>query len=376
MRVLHIAGGFAQHALYEQLIQHLHDLGLIQTVFAPVRSTVEELYQPADNTPSLSYKFRNILTPKHRVFFRRKIQTIYSELLKAVDPSQFDLIHAHTAYSDGAVAHQLRKQFGIPYLIAVRNTDLNVFMRLRPDLRGRLYAVLRGASGIVFLSPAYRSEFLSRLSHDLRGIVENKSVILGNGIDAFWLEQHRETRIDSKDTTRLLYVGNFSRNKNVENILEATRILAKRIPLHLTLVGGGGKREYRIRKKVHGGRYPYACFVGRVDNRCELRAIYRNHDIFVMPSFTETFGVVYLEALSQGLPIVHSQGQGVDGYFPPDTVSEAADPHDVNSIAACIQSLATRLKRVRPICVREAKKFSWDIIASQYNEFYRLSARK
>jgi glycosyltransferase involved in cell wall biosynthesis len=42
---------------------------------------------------------------------------------------------------------------------------------------------------------------------------------------------------------------------------------------------------------------------------------YRNSDIFIMPSYNETFGLVYIEAMSQGLPIIYTQNEGVDGYF-------------------------------------------------------------
>ena len=47
----------------------------------------------------------------------------------------------------------------------------------------------------------------------------------------------------------------------------------------------------------------------------EVIKYYNQSDIFVMPSLHETFGLVYAEALSQGLPIIYSQGQGIDGFF-------------------------------------------------------------
>ena len=372
MKVLHIAGGFAQHPLYSQLIRHLHAIGHHQTIFAPVRSTAELSRQPPDEVDTLEYKFRHILKPVHRILFRTKIRTIYRELVECVDPAQFDLVHAHTLFSDGAAALRLHQRFDIPYVVAVRNTDLNFFMRFRPDLRRILRSVLSGASRVVFLSPAYRRAFLLRLQPDLREIVEEKSIVLGNGINSFWLEDHPTPVRDSSTPLRVLYVGEFSQNKNVDSILHATAALEKRVPVQLTLVGDGGRTENRIRTAIDNGKYPFAKFLGRVHNRGELRSIYRDHDIFVMPSFRETFGVVYIEALSQGLPIVHSRGQGVDGFFPPGTVSEAVDPYSVESIAAGIESVAARLEQVRPVCTSTAREFSWEAIALQYEELYRI----
>ena len=90
-----------------------------------------------------------------------------------------------------------------------------------------------------------------------------------------------------------------------------------------------------------------------------------------MPSFKETFVVVYLEALSQGLPVIHSREQGVDGLFQPGTVSEAVEPKSVHDIARSVETLAKRVDRIRPACIREAQKFGWDSIASRYGDIYR-----
>jgi len=147
------------------------------------------------------------------------------------------------------------------------------------------------------------------------------------------------------------------------------------MPVELTLVGGGGNGDAQIRRSLAGGKYPFAKFVGRIDDRNELRELYREHEIFVMPSLTETFGVVYLEALSQNLPILHSQGQGVGGFFIQSRVSEAVDPLDPNDIARGIEHLYERLDEIRGQCFGEASRFGWARIATQYDELYRAVRR-
>jgi glycosyltransferase involved in cell wall biosynthesis len=371
LKVLHIAGGFAQHGLYIDLVRHLRDVCRFQLVFAPVRSAAEMSRQPPDEPGAVTYDYRHMLRPYHRVFFGTKIHTICRQIVKSINPSEFSLIHAHTLYSDGAVALRLHKRFSVPYIATVRNTDLNIFMRFRPDLRWVARAVLRRARQIVFLSPAYRQQFLSRLHNPLREEVKQKSIVLANGLDSFWLEPFSKPTRDSGSQLRILYVGDFSDNKNVPNLLRAADVLAKRMPIQLTLVGGGGSGDRQIRNAIASDNYPFARIYGRVDDSLELRSLYRDHDIFVMPSFKETFGVVYLEALSQGLPIVHSRGQGVDGFFPPGTVSESVDPHSIDNIAASIELLAERLEKIRYICTNEARKFAWNSIALQYEELYR-----
>jgi glycosyltransferase involved in cell wall biosynthesis len=144
--------------------------------------------------------------------------------------------------------------------------------------------------------------------------------------------------------------------------------------VHLTLVGGGGDAEPAVRQAATAAG-DLVSWRGRVEDRAALRDVYRDHDVFVMPSFTESFGVAYVEALSQGLPIVHARGQGVDGLFPPDTVSEAVQPASPDAIAAGIMRLADRALRVREACVAAARTFDWERIARTYAGRYAEIAR-
>jgi glycosyltransferase involved in cell wall biosynthesis len=123
------------------------------------------------------------------------------------------------------------------------------------------------------------------------------------------------------------------------------------------------------------GDYPFARCLGRINDLPRLRETYRRHDVFVMPSFVETFGVAYIEALSQGTPIVHTRGQGVDGYFQAGTVAEAVDPQDVRSLADAVERLVVRPQASPERCVEQARRFDWSEIAGEYHGLYRAASR-
>ena len=69
--------------------------------------------------------------------------------------------------------------------------------------------------------------------------------------------------------------------------------------------------------------------------------IMKRYDAFVMPTLRETYGLVYIEALFAGVPVLLSKGRGIDGYFKAGDIGYACDPQDVQDIAAGIEHLLT-----------------------------------
>ncbi|SPD74602.1 conserved hypothetical protein [uncultured Desulfobacterium sp.] len=368
-KVLHICSDFPNHNIYTQLVTHLEDINVFQIVYAAVRTKAEAAWKATAPT-NIEFHLRYILRPHHRLFFRTKIRKVVQDLCSQVDLFNVGLIHAHFLYSDGAVALQLKKKYGIPYIVAVRNTDINYFKRYRPDLSWLADEVLMEAGLVIFLSPVYRLNLLARLRTRLFMLLDKKSIVVPNGINSEWLISTQPRYDLSGDVLRLIYVGNFSKNKNIPVILKAVSILAAKQTVQLTLVGGGGNGHREVQQLLSSGKYDFATYLGRVESRQRLRAIYRENDLFVMPSFEETFGVVYIEALSQGLPIVYSRGQGVDGYFVPGTICEVVDPRNPSDIARKIEILANRRQDIAQECMIQARRFEWCKIAKTYRGIY------
>ena len=165
--LLHICSDFPNQHIYMQLINQLRALGEKQFMFSAVRSDAEAKKQPLDDSMCVRYSIQNILHPWHIPLFRTKIKMIKKALCQTVDVKSFSIIHSHYLYSDGAVALQLKKEFGIPFISAIRHTDLYYFMRFRPDLCLIARDVLRQASALVCLTPTYREAVLARLPTSL-----------------------------------------------------------------------------------------------------------------------------------------------------------------------------------------------------------------
>ena len=87
-----------------------------------------------------------------------------------------------------------------------------------------------------------------------------------------------------------------------------------------------------------------------------------------MPSIHETFGLVYIEALSQNLPVVFTKGQGIDGLFD-ESVGVGVNAFSVEEISEAIKKILKNPKGYnnKQICFND---FNWDIIAGKYNNYY------
>lgn len=370
----HICSAYAQQALYPSMLRAISAEEMKQFMYVPVRTEEELNVGRIDDDPKILFRFVNILQRHHRVMFRSKISRVLEDVLDHSPVREYKLTHAHFLYSDGAVALALHRKIGLPYIVAVRNTDLHAFMRLRPDLSSMRDDILRHASRVVFLSPAYLEKLTSRLPAFLQDLVTGKAITIPNGLDPEWLNDLNEVvedRTDFDHTLKLLYVGDFSTNKNISGILSALDILQTQRPTSLTVVGGGRDAGNRVRALLNSYSCKGVSFHGRITNRDRLRLLYRTHDVLVMPSFYETFGMTYIEALSQGLPVVHSVGQGIDGYFAGNTVAAAVNPADAHSIAMGVLSVAGRLPWVRNECLEAARRFDWRLIGESYREIYR-----
>ncbi len=132
---------------------------------------------------------------------------------------------------------------------------------------------------------------------------------------------------------KLISVGNLTPEKGFSYLIEAVKILTdKGLDLQLVIVGKGTERaalNARIRALGLGGSIWLA---GGLDNHI-VRNLYQHFDLFVLPSYSETFGIVFLEAMDAGLPVLGIEGQGIHGLFEEGREALFAQPRDAASLA-------------------------------------------
>jgi glycosyltransferase involved in cell wall biosynthesis len=358
MRILQIANGYLDNRLYQLLFADLAGKGAEQTVFVPVS---KKLSPSCEGNVHIVPCFDQL----DRALFFLKQKKMLSWLEGNI-PMHFDVIHAHTVFSGGYAARQLQKKYGIPYIVAVRNTDVNVFFKYMVHLRKTGLDILRNASKIIFLSPAYREQVLRDYVplKDLEAIAA-KSEVIPNGIAELFFQQDAQPKT-LEGRLKLIQVGRLMKLKNPELTAKAVEILRNRgRDVELTLVGGVLDECYRPLLQKD--------YVNWFDNCPQEEVIghLRAADIFVMPSHVETFGLAYVEAMSQGLPVLYTAGQGFDGQFPEGEVGYAVSDSDAEGLANSIEKVVENYEILSQNAVSGAKKFRWDTIGSRYAELYR-----
>ena len=303
-----------------------------------------------------------------RYFFYIKHKKILSDIEKNFKIENFDVMHAHSLFSNGYIAMKLKEKYNIPYIVAVRDTDLNLFFKHLKHLRKLGLKILKEAEKIIFLSEPYRDYLIdSYIPEDLRDMISIKSIVIPNGINKFW---HKNVginkHINKKQKLKLLYVGAISKRKNISSTIKAIQVLRdKGYEIEYTVVG-------KIVDKHLFDSFKDLEFIKYVEpvSKEKLIEIYRDNDIFVMPSLTETFGLVYAEAVSQGLPVIYSKGQGFDGHFEEGAVGYSVSCFDYKDIADNIIRIVNNYEEISNNCINLFEKFNWDRIALEYTELY------
>lgn len=374
--ILHITNDYANSTVYKNLISNLDNNGVEQIVYTPVKSETSiggNLIELKEKNSKIIYS--NILNMHvDRVLFNVKINKIYKDVHSKVDFSKIKLIHAHTWFSDGAVALKLHKEFNIPYIIAVRGSDLNQFWKL-PHLKNKGLEILQHATKIVLITARYQERLLElEQVKKLGNSIESKTVVITNGLNSYWLENVKPRKTKLNAPINLLYIGVFTEAKNVSKLLKSVGNLVKiGVNCKLTIVGAGGNREREVLKVIENKTH--INYLGKIYDKEELKTIFSESDIFTMPSIRETFGLVYGEALSQGVPVLYSENEGIDGVFD-ESIGIAVNPHSVESIADGIKEMIENYSDFNFDPKKIVEKLDWKVITIKYVELYKETQSK
>ncbi|MEJ5961305.1 glycosyltransferase family 4 protein [Pedobacter immunditicola] len=298
--------------------------------------------------------FKGLLIKIGYYMNRRKL----GELIKK---HQIDLVHAHDIKLNAGIAYHLYKDTGMPYVVTTRKLG-------KLKLNKTLIQYLRRAQAVINLG--FSQQALAAPYHQ-------QNYIIPHGIDGRFLAQEkdygREEQPAPAAPLKIVSLCRLLKWKNIDQVLFALEQLDGDFIYDIYGDGPDLTRlknilsTLRIREKVNfKGHLPYE----------QVPQTLVSYDLFVLPSYREMFGRVYIEAMACGLPVIGAKNCGVDGYVENGVEGFLVNHLDIDEIAAAIKKFMNNAA-LRKTMGENAKalsaEFSWEQIIKKIDAVYRQS---
>ncbi|OGO56030.1 MAG: hypothetical protein A2V85_02585 [Chloroflexi bacterium RBG_16_72_14] len=356
-----LPGGVTQHVryLYENLRQRGHDVRILTSSHGLQRASEGDVIRlgkgfsmPANGSVgTVTVSFRYI-----------------SQVRAVLERERFDVLHFHEPF--------------VPFLSLVllrESQSVNV-------------ATFHAYGG---WSPAYEfgSRALGAYAERLHGRIAVSAAarhfidryfpgdykVIPNGVDVDRFRRAVPIARWQDGTRNILFVGRFEPRKGVLDLLKAYRILRKTGCDCRLLLVGGGPQEREARRYVATRRLRGVEFLGRVSDD-EKAQLFRTADVYVSPATgRESFGIVLLEAMAAGAPIVASDIHGYKGVVRRGREGLLVPPREPKEVAASVARLLRDPELAREMSeagIRRAEEFSWPRVTAKVDDYYGFVIRR
>lgn len=289
---------------------------------------------------------------KNSAFAFLNINKIPLRLLQNID-----IVHAHYLFPDGLIAQQISHKYAYPYIITLRKSDVHLLKSLKSKSNTwkKAEKSLQDAEKILCLNKGVQDFVKAKFNID--------SVIVPHGIDK--LSFSKQKKLNSKSIV-ISVVGNCIKTKNIDWVIKATKKYNGHKKIELLIIGDGPELEYY--KSI--GNLDNITFLGKVKHEKVLSFLERSN-IFALPSSSETFGLVYLEAAANYNAMIGWEKEGVWGVFEPDL--EMLFASNYNDFEKLLHNLIDDTAKTSDLALQayeKAKTMTWEKVIKQYNDIY------
>ena len=294
------------------------------------------------------------------------------------------LIHAHD-WLVGEAAARLKADYGLPLLATIHATEYGRNFGIHNELQARIHheewRLTYEADELIACS-----RFMANQVRDVFQAPASKLEVIPNGVD---LSRRADAGFDraafrreyaEEDQRIVLYVGRLVAEKGIYVVLDAVGKTLETAPHAKFIAVGSGPALDDARERA--SKAPWAdrmLFTGFVSDEVRDR-LYQVADVAIFPSLYEPFGIVALEAMAQGVPVVCSDAGGLAEVVDREDTGVVVDAGSPDSLACGIAHVleqpALSLCRAERARERATTEFTWEAIARQTKALYeRLLAR-
>lgn len=272
-----------------------------------------------------------------------------------------DLIVGHKLAIEGIAVRRAANQLGVPFAICIQgDTDTKV-IGARPDLTAEFAKVFHEASVVFPFTPWALRQIEKRL-----GRRTGLTITLPCPTD---LDAATRPQLNGDGFVSVFHLKNH-RRKNLQRTVAALRLVREDSPsVGLAIIGGGSETEREQCRSIVAGTDGIS-FEGRLDREALGERLNRATGL-VLPSLRESFGLVFIEALFAGIPVIYPKNAAIDGYFDNASFALGVDAGDSGAIAGAMARLVREEVRLKADLLQwqnspESLRFKRSEIATSY----------
>lgn len=314
-----------------------------------------------DGLRTYRYKDYNYL-PKNSLMFKsfnRRMDKLYKEIVKK--EGKVDLIHAHSSFWGGISAAYISAKYNIP-LVITEHSSLKYAKYAKESYKKYIFDSYKEADCLITVGTGLKEEIKSYVNRDIK--------VIPNMVDLNLFNIDRNDK-PNDGTFKFFSCAFLEEGKGMEDLIRAFARVFRDEDVSLRIGGDGSTRsflediakELKIDEKI--------TFLGAL-SREEVAQEMKKCDAFALPSEHETFGVVYIEALACGKPVIGAYNGGAE-----DIINERngiiALKNNVNDLGKALKWIRNNYSDYDNLKIREevVSKYSEGILIEKLKGVYK-----
>ena len=296
-----------------------------------------------------------------------------SKLVDVAISQQLDLLHVHYAIPHASAAYSAKqilksRDIDLPFITTLHGTDITLLGKDK-SYQPVIEFAINQSDAVTAVSESLKEDTYRffKVDKNIKVIPNFVDFLLyKNGVDA-----NLRSSFASEDERIITHISNFRKLKRVDDVIHIFEGIQQHVPAKLLMVGEGPELEGVRALAKSKGLEDKIFFLGKSKR---IEQITQISDLFLLPSETESFGLVALEAMASSVPVVSSNVgglpevniEGKTGFLRP-----VGDVDSMTSAALTILKDETSLNQYKKNALEHAKTFDLDTIVPLYEDLYR-----
>lgn len=281
---------------------------------------------------------------------------------------RFDLIHSHVVLPDGYAVMLLNNTYKVPHVTTVHGQDLQYTIDKNIRCRRNLYKVFNKADLIITVSAKLKNLLSNK-------VLSNKVRVINNGFESEHMVNQNNKISNLKGEIILLTVGSLIKTKGIDISIKAVSKLVVKYPeIKYYIIGEGEQKNELLNLVERLNLKKHVYFLGRLHHNEVIEYMLKS-DIFVLPSWQEGFGVVYIEAMSCGIPVIGVKGEGIEDVIEHNYNGFLVEPKSINDIINTVEFILSNPDKSSAIAkngeITVKNNFTWKANAVKTISLYK-----